>query len=111
MRKRADMTKRSLERFDFKLPARLEVVGADDEKEREVLNLLTSNICSGGAYFHTDQPLKEGTPVKLDIILSIEELKKLSGKQALVKVSGKVIRTEAGGMAICFSDDYQIKSI
>jgi len=102
---------RSLERFDFKLPARLEVVREDGDQQKEVLNLLTSNICSGGAYFHTEQPLTEGTPVKLDIVLSIEELKKLSGKHALVKVSGKVIRTDSTGMAICFNSDYQIESL
>ncbi|MBW1710130.1 MAG: PilZ domain-containing protein [Deltaproteobacteria bacterium] len=102
---------RNLERFDLELPAKIEIVGHEKEKENKVLTLLTRNVCSGGAYFHTEQPLPEGTDVKLDLILAIEELKKLKGKQAYIKVSGKVIRTEPNGMAICFNNDYSMKSL
>ena len=101
---------RRLERFDLELPATLKVVN-DEEEEKKILNLLTSNICAGGAYFYTEQPLIVGTEVKLDLILTIEELKKLKGKQAYIKVSGKVIRAESNGMAICFNDDYSLRSL
>ncbi len=102
---------RRLERFSLKLPAMVEVMAAQEEYGEKVLNLLTTNICSGGAFFQTDQPLPKGTPVKIDLVLSIGELKKLNEKQAFIKVSGEVIRIESGGMAICFGSDYAIKSV
>ncbi len=100
--------KRRLERFDLKLPASITLIGHED---REFISLLTSNICSGGVFFHTDTPLEVGTEVKIDFVLTIERLKKAQGKQALIKVSGKVIRSDARGMAICFDKDYQIRSL
>ena len=103
--------RRRLERFELEIPATVEVISDLDQEERRRLNLLTSDICSGGAYFHTDEPLAEGTQVNIDLVLSRESLKKLSGKQAYIKVSGKVIRSEAKGMAICFSPNYRIRAL
>jgi len=103
--------RRKLERFELEIPATVEVISDLAQEERRRLNLLTSDICSGGAYFHTDQPLAEGTEVNIDLVLSIESLKKLSGKQAYIKVSGKVIRSETRGMAICFSPSYRIRAL
>ena len=96
---------RRLERFSLKLPATIETVSDTEEHDKEVLNLLTANICSGGAFFHTDQPLPKGTSVKIDFVLSIDELKKLEGKQAFIN------RADSNGMAICFGRDYAIKSV
>jgi hypothetical protein len=101
--------KRRQERFDLVMPAAIELINeAHDER---VINLLTTNICSGGAYFHTTQPLPEGTKVKLDLVLPLENLMKKikkEDKKAFIKVTGKVLRTESEGMAICFDKDYQI---
>ena len=102
---------RRLERFSLKLPATIEILSDTEEHDKKVLNLLTANICSGGAFFYTDMPLPEGTSVKIDLVLSIDELKKLDGKQAFIKVNGEVIRTELNGRAICFGWDYTIKSV
>lgn len=102
---------RRLQRYSLKLPATLKIISEAEQHDQEIINLLTSDICSGGAYFQTEQPLPEGTSVKLDLILSIEELKKLESKHALIKVTGKVIRTEPTGMAICFEGDYTIKPV
>ena len=100
--------KRSLKRFDLVLPAAIELLH-EDHKERTV-NLVTTNVCSGGAYFHTTQPLPEGTQVKIDLVLPLDKLRKLKKehKKAFIKVTGKVLRTESEGMAICFDKDYQI---
>jgi len=99
---------RRLERFDLEMPATIELLTS--EREQSLLNLRTTNICSGGAYFHTTQPLPEGTQVKIDLVLPLEKLKKLKKehKKAYIKVTGKVLRTESEGMAICFDQDYQI---
>ncbi|MBW2140027.1 MAG: PilZ domain-containing protein [Deltaproteobacteria bacterium] len=99
--------KRAVTRFDLKLPANITLTGPEDQK---TINISTTNICSGGAFFYTEKPFDTGTKVKIDIILPIEKLKKLTGRQALIKVSGKVIRSGAKGMAICFDGDYQMTS-
>jgi hypothetical protein len=100
--------KRELERFDLEIPATVEFMNL--EHKEKILNLLTSNICSGGAYFHTTQPLPEGIQVKIDLVLPLDKLKKLKDeyKQAYIKVTGRVLRSESQGMAICFDEDYQI---
>jgi hypothetical protein len=100
---------RRLERFDLEMPATIESLTSDQE-EKALLTLLTTNISSGGAYFHTTQPLPEGTQVKIDLVLPLDKLRKLKEehKKAYIKVTGKVLRTEAEGMAVCFDEDYQI---
>jgi hypothetical protein len=103
--------KRELERFDVELPATIEFLTSDQEKS--LLNLLTTNICSGGAFFHTTQPLPQGTQVKIDLVLPLDELRKLKKehKKAFIKVTGEVRRTESEGMAICFDEDYQLLGV
>ncbi len=103
--------RRRLERFELAVPASLQVISGTGDREQEFINLLTKNVCAGGAYFYTDHPLPENTLVKIDLVLSIERLKKIKGKQAQIKVKGQVIRSEPNGMAICFDPEYSIKSI
>jgi hypothetical protein len=100
--------KRRLERFDLVLPAAIEFI--NEHREERMINLLTTNICSGGAYFHTNQPLPEGTQVKIDLVLPLDKLRKLKKehKKAFIKVTGKVLRTESEGMAVCFDEHYEI---
>ena len=101
--------KRTLQRFDLEIPAKIESTTSGQEKR--LLNLLTSNICSGGAFFHTTQPLPEGTQVKIDLVLPLDKLKQLKDdcKQAYIKVTGRVLRSESEGMAILFDKDYLIR--
>jgi hypothetical protein len=100
--------RRRLVRFDLEIAATIELLTPG--QERELLNLPTSNICSGGAYFHTTQPLPEGSRVKVDLDLSLDRLERLKEgcRQAYIKVTGEVLRSESEGMAICFDEDYQI---
>jgi len=106
--------KRGLVRFDLEIPARIKTTFSS--KEEETVDLLTSDISSGGAFFHTTKPLAEGTDVKIDLILPIAGLcKKLDEgrgrggyQSAFIKISGKVLRAESEGMAIAFDEDYEI---
>lgn len=100
--------KRRLERFDLEIPATIELLASD--REEGIVDLLTSNMCSGGAYFHTTKPLPEGTQVKIDLVLPLDRLKRLEGgcKQAYIKITGRVLRSGSKGMAICFDEDYQL---
>ena len=95
-------------RFDLEIAATIELLTPG--QERELLNLLTSNICSGGAYFHTTQLLPEGSLVKVELDLPLDRLERLKERyrQVYIKVTGKVSRSESEGMAICFDEDYQI---
>ena len=103
--------RRKLGRFRLEIPAKIEMVGSEWGKTRR--DLRTSNISSGGAFFHTEQPLPEGSPVKIDLILPLEKLEGLKNdhKQAYIKVTGKVLRSESKGMAISFDQDYVIRPL
>ncbi len=94
---------RRAERFSLELPSRIRPVG--EEEAEKALELVTSDVCSGGAYFQTDSPLPVGTQVKIEMLLPLEKLKQIEGKQTYIKVSGAVIRTTEKGMAICFEND------
>ena len=98
---------RKLERFTLELVANISVSGEQDEQQSLKFN--TSDISAGGAFFNTEQPLPIGTEIKLDMILPLDKLKKLKGKQAKIEVSGAVVRTNQEGMAVSFKKDYQIK--
>lgn len=101
--------KRTVARFRLEIPARIEVI--DPVRKRETRELQTENISSAGAFFHTERPLPEGTPVKLDIVLPLHAVKRLKAgpKQAHIRLTGRVARSEEKGMAIAFNDDYTIR--
>ncbi len=102
---------RRLLRFNLQLPATIKYNRKNGKIKKEIIDLLTSNVCSGGAYFPTEKPLSEGTDVNIDFSLPKEELSKSYSKQALIKVHGKVIRVESKGMAVSFNTDFEIKSV
>ena len=97
--------RRQLERFDLTVPAKIEVVSRD--QEGETLNLITKDICAGGAFFNTPDPLPKGTQVKIDLILD-RGLRGGQGKLAHIKLGGSVLRSDAAEMAICFDKSYKI---
>jgi len=98
--------RREFERFDLELPGRVEVEATGQKDEPS--SLKTSNISAGGAFFHTERPLSEGTRLCLNLILVVEKLKKLTGSQCQIKVNGTVVRFEEKGMAIRFQRDYEM---
>jgi c-di-GMP-binding flagellar brake protein YcgR len=98
--------RRKFERFDLELPARVEV--ETPGQKTELFSLKTSNISAGGAFFHTAQPLSEGTKVQLNLILLVEKLKKLTGYECHIKVKGYVVRSDDKGMAIRFRRNYKM---
>ena len=98
--------KRKMERFSLELPTCLIVNNSN--RKQETLELQTSNVCEGGAFVKTDEPLSIGTKVGINMICSLERLKKFRGKKSLINLSGSVIRTDEKGMAICFDEKYTI---
>ena len=99
--------KRKLERFDLNIPAKIQVVSGG---EKEEMKLTTSNICSGGAFFRTTQPLPVGTEITIDLVLSLGKFQKLKDikKQVSINLTGKVLHAETTGMGVCFDEEYQI---
>jgi hypothetical protein len=73
------------------------------------MELLTHNVCAGGAFFKTGKPLSVGTDLKINLIVPLDRITNLEGKQSCIGVSGSVIRTEDQGMAVCFGKKYRIK--
>ena len=100
--------KRVFERFELEVPARVEI--EEEGRQQTEIALKTSNICAGGAFFLTDQRIPYGTRLKMDLILSIEKLKKLLGSECRIEVQGEVIRLEERGIAVRFDSDYRIVS-
>jgi len=100
--------RRKMQRFLLEIPAKIEVISAG--KQKGTIEVLTNDICAGGAFFKTQKPLPEGTQVKIDMVLPLEHLKKLSEEynRAYIKVSGTVLRTEPSGMAVSFDEDYEL---
>jgi hypothetical protein len=98
--------RRKMERFDLKLPAKLTWTGKD--KKQESIELMTSNVCSGGAYLMTNRPLPVGTHVKSAITLNLDRIHELKHRLSIINVSGDVIRTDHQGMAIRFDRKYKI---
>ena len=92
----------------MELPGQVSIVA--DEKNT-IFNLLTRDICSGGAFFYTRRPLPVGTRVNINLILSLEQLKMMAELKALLRVSGKVIRRENTGMAVSFDKDYHLSPL
>jgi len=97
--------KRQMERFPLELPASISVAG---KKHIYPIKALTSDVSAGGAFFQTDAPLPIGTRMNVDLVLPLDELKKMEGKRASIKLKGYVIRASNGGMAISFDRRYQI---
>ncbi|MBS0012539.1 MAG: PilZ domain-containing protein [Desulfobacterales bacterium] len=93
--------KRALQRFALELPVRM----VSTANGREKITLFTSNICSIGAFIRADQPYPVGTDLEMEIFL----LSDLPGKDDVIQVRGRVVRTEDAGMAVCFDETYQIQ--
>jgi hypothetical protein len=100
--------RRTMERFDLKLPTELFWTGKDNEQES--IKLMTSNVCAGGTYLIAKNPLPKGTPVKMNISLQFHKHHELRPRLSIIDVSGYVIRTDHQGMAICFDRKYKILS-
>jgi hypothetical protein len=100
--------RRTLERFELRLSAKIEIPPESPGAERTVLKLLTTNVCSGGAFFPTTNPPLRGPAVRVSLFLDNVNLKLAVPSWTLVEVSGTVLRSEPSGIAIAFKPDYKI---
>jgi hypothetical protein len=90
------------ERFDLCLIAKIGVVSKKEAEESKILILSTKDICLGGTFIPTPDPLPIGTEVRIQIVLPLN-LKTIKEDQALLSVEKAVVlRQEPHGMAIAF---------
>jgi hypothetical protein len=85
-----------------------------------MMEFLTANISAGGAFIETNHPLPLVSKVRLEFLLSLEDLQTLrfvlsldtlkawKGKRVWVSASGIVTRSEPSGMGIMFDENYRI---
>jgi len=98
--------RRTMERFDLKLLTKLLWTGKNNKQGS--IELMTHNICAGGAYLMTNRPLPQGTAVKMDLMVQLGKPHESGRRLSIIIVSGHVIRTDDHGMAICFDRNYKI---
>ena len=103
------LERRHMERFFLELPAFFTVQSNGNENQSP--EFTTHNICAGGAYFETQNPLSIDTKGIFDIKLPIKSHQISTKKQSHILVKGKVVRSEKKGMAVSFDANYQILSL
>ncbi len=97
--------RRKYERFNLRLPGKIEVVTS---RKQEILDVLTNDISAAGGFFHSAKPVPENAQVKIELIVNSERLDELTGTQGLISVEGTVVRSSLKGMAICFHENHQL---
>ena len=100
--------RRREQRFDLRLPARLETLSRHPDQTPVVLNLVTRDISSCGAFFPTEGALDIGTRVQVALVLIPERPRTSEVKRALIEVTGRVLRKEVMGMAVDFEKGYKL---
>ena len=98
--------RRKHERLQLKLPARLEMNAVE---RTEIFELQTQNISAAGALLvGTTEEFLVGTRCQLELIVSSERIRELTGVQGLIKVEGTIVRSTPEGVVVCFNGDCQI---
>ena len=89
--------KRKMDRFVLELPARISVI--NESEKPWVFEAVSRNICAGGVFLQTDQPLTVGSVVEMNLILPLDNLPDMEDRRSRIEVAGTVVRSESEGMA------------
>ena len=100
--------RRRFERFQLRLPVRMEVTISG---KRKIFDFKTKDVSAAGVFIETSERFSEGTPVQLNMTLSSNRIQELAGSQSLIKVKGIVVRSTPTGVAVCFDGGCQILSL
>ena len=102
--------KRKFERFEIKVPARIEIPGQEGRIEK--LDLETHDLSAGGTFIKLGDSMLEGCEVKIDIVLSFEELRTETDPNGslILSTTGHVVRSGPDGVAIRFNENYEFKT-
>jgi c-di-GMP-binding flagellar brake protein YcgR len=106
------------ERFSIQIQAKMTAETLSGKTP--MMEFLTADISAGGAFIKTEHPLPLVSKVRLEFLLSLEDLQTLrfvlsletlkswKGKRVWVSASGIVTRSAEDGMGIMFDENYQI---
>jgi hypothetical protein len=98
--------RRKYDRFQLKLPARLEIKSAQGTK---ILELQTKDISAAGTLLLGNKaPFSTGARCNLELIVTSEKIEELTGAKGLIKVGAIIVRNTPDGVAISFDGDCQI---
>ena len=98
--------RRMYERFQLSLPVRLEM---NSLERTEIFELQTRDISAAGALLvSTTEQFPAGTRCHLELIVTSERIKELTGVQGLIKVEGTIVRSTPDGVAVCFDGECEI---
>jgi hypothetical protein len=102
--------KRKFERFNVNVPARVEIIPR--EGEREKFDLETIDLSAEGTYLKSGRLLQEGSQVSIEIFLNFDQLKCPDDPDGslIIQATGRVLRSGGGGTVIHFNHDYDIKT-
>jgi hypothetical protein len=110
--------RREQKRFSLNLQAKISYRHIEDQPP--VIDTVAANIGPGGAFLKTNHKFPMAAKIKVEFyltvddlkklrfILSMESLKKLTGKNIWVCATGIVIRQEEEGVGVIFDTDYQL---
>lgn len=113
--------KRSQERFSLSRQAKISYRHSEDQLP--VIDTVTANISSGGAFLITSHHFPLAAKVQIEFLLSFEDVKQLkfilsleslknpTGKNFWVSTTAIVIRRQTDGVGIIFDSDYQLKPL
>jgi len=112
---------RGQQRFNLNLQAKISY-SFDELSTKVHIATVAANICGGGAFLKTDQPLPLASRIKVEFLVSMRDLqnlrivvshdtlRQLSGRrQVWVQATGVVIRQEPSGVAVIFDQNYRIR--
>ncbi len=112
---------REHERFSVRIKTK--VTAEIPSGKAPVMEFLTANISSGGAFIETANPLPLVSKVRLEFLLSLEDIQSLKfilsletlkswkGNRLWVSATGTVLRCQDDGMGIMFDENYQINAM
>jgi len=102
--------KRNFTRFQRQVPAQLQALNISTEQNDKTHYLMTKDLCAGGAFLMTKNPLDTGTEVLVEIALPMENgLSFDTDNHCFIKVKGSVVRAESTGMALSFQKNFKIE--
>jgi hypothetical protein len=101
--------RRTMRRFSLRLPCLICVL--DDCVGEAVYPTETENICSGGAFLRTGNPLSPGTRLTIELLVQRGNEAPQARAESCVCLTGEVVRCGPQGMAVRFDAQYQIVRI
>jgi hypothetical protein len=99
--------RRSLERYELEVPVLMEVTNEDGTTD--AYECVTQDVCSGGAFFVTDESFETGQRFKAKI--KFHPVRDNGDPDVWVTVKGDVVRPCAGGIGARFDKKYQVIGI